>query len=373
MKKAILLIAALLLVGTMLFADASFGIWGRTRFNIAMGNQSTAIDDTWQSWRLWGNDGPQMQFNYSWSNDKLGYTFKIVTNGGGLGTGYDLWGSNGICKAYGTLKLLPALFTLHVGYMQDFDTFRYESGMQMWNTNSDNIGRFNGWGIIAVLAPKDTGFVLAAQFASELGNQNFIDINLNNISVAAQFQLPDIFKIDAGLVRSGGKGGGAEFYPNVSGERGAYHVFARVHLLAVQGMTLNITHNMWGLFENQAGWPYTEMRESLSFRMGIGAFAIAAAGDLLIRMPKAGGDTIMDLFAALEPSYNLGPITVGCGLGIGMNTTVGYDMPKFEIQPYVIITDFSTRIFFDMQIDNDYIAATEDYTWGLSADMTWSF
>jgi len=367
MKKAIILIAALLLVGSIVFADASFGIWGRTRFNIAMGNQTVLLEDTWQSWRLWGNDGPQMQFNYSWSNDKLGYTFKIVINGGGLGTGYDLWGGNGICKAYGTLKLLPGLFTLYVGYMQDFDTFRYESGMQMWNTNSDNIGRFNGWGVIAVLNPKDSGFTLAAQFASELGNQNFIDVNLNNISVAAQFQLPDIFKIDAGFVRSGGKGGGAEFYPTVSGERGAYHIFARLHLLAIQGMTLNVTHNMWGMLENDIGWPNTDMRESLSFRFGAGAFAIAAAGDLQISMPKAGGTSLITLVAAVEPSYNLGPITVGLGVGMDMSTATTADSLTLEFQPYVIITDFSTRIFFDFTLNGDNASATTDYSWGLSA------
>jgi len=373
MKKAIILIAALLLVGSMVYAEASFGIWGRTRFNVAAGNQTVTIDNFWQSWSLWGNNGPQMQFNYSWSNEKMGYTFKIVTNGGGLGTGYDLWGSNGICKAYGTLKLLPGLFTLHVGYMQDFDQFRYESGMQVNNTNSDNIGRWNGWGIIAVLAPKDSGFVLAAQFASELGNQNFININLNNMSVAAEYQIPDLLKFQAGFTRSGGKGGGAEFYPDVSGERGAYHIFARIHLLAVQGMTLNVTHNMWGLLENNIGYPNIDMRESLSFRMGIGAFSIAAAADMQITMPKAGGTSIIDLVAMLEPAYNLGPITVGVGALLSMNTSVATDSVKIEVQPFIQIPDFSTRIFFDFTMNPDRISATSDFTWNLSADMTWSF
>jgi hypothetical protein len=386
MKKAILLIAALLLVGSMVFADASFGIWGRTRFDLVKGdNTTTAANLLTQDWSLWGNQGPQMQFNYSWSSDKLGYTFKYVINGSGLNTGYDFTGGNGIAKAYGTLKLIPNLLTLHVGFMQDYDQFRYEGGMQIDTRNTLNVGRFNGWGLIAVLAPKDSGFVLAAQWRTELGNTSIVDANLSNISIGAEYQMPDIFKVQAGLVRNGNKpwqgGGQGETYPNVLSdpEIGGYQIFVRLHLLAVQGLTLNVTNNIAGLFDNTTFFPNWAIRDTLYARYGIGNFAVALTVESVYSLSNtSGGNNTFDLVGIIEPSYNLGPITLGLGVeltmpqiwSVGTSTT---DSLALQFQPWVLINDFATRIYFDYFMNPDRASATSDYKWDLKVDFTFSF
>jgi hypothetical protein len=389
MKKAILLIAVLLLVGSALFADASFGIWGRTRFAFAEGNQTLTLAQTYQDWGLWGNSGPQMQFNYSWSNDKMGYVFKIVANGSGLGTAYDFTGGNGIAKAYGTLKLVPGLLTLHIGFMQDYDQFRFEGGANIATFNTLNVGRYNGWGLIVVLAPKDSGFVVAAQWRTELGNTSIVDANLSNASIAAEFQVPDVFKVQAGLVRNGNKPWtGApynttqmETYPFIQpdSEFGAYNAFLRLHLLAVQGLTLNVTGTLAGMLENDIGFPNVYNRDTLYARFGVGAFAVALGAEAVLMIPKtSGANSTFDLGIYVEPSYNLGPITLGLGAKLDLPTSysVGVsptDALKIQIEPWVLINDFSTRIFFDYIINPNRVAAQNAFSWDLKADVTFSF
>jgi hypothetical protein len=407
MKKAILLIAVLLLVGSALYAEASFGIWGRTRFALAEGNNTLTLPQTYQDWNLWGNWGPQMQLNYSWSNDKMGYVLKYVYNGGGTnspsgnnqpGAGYDgnswafdYYGGSGIQKAYGTLKLIPNLLTLHVGFMQDYDQFRFEGGAQVNTYNTLNVGRYNGWGLIAVLAPKDSGFVLAVQYRTEQpypasGNgygssSTLLTDNLNNISVAAEFQLPDIFKVQAGLVRNGNKQGGGETYPNVSlnSETGAYNIFIRLHLLAIQGLTLNVTNGIAGLLESDVGWNNVIIRDTLYARFGIGAFAVAVGAESVLNSPKVStNNQTFNLGFYVEPSYNLGPITLGLGglFTLPQSQTVGIsttDSMSIQIQPWVLLNDFSTRIFFDFIINPNRISTDSDYAWDLKVDFTFSF
>jgi len=401
MKKAILLIAVLLLVGSLSFAEGTFGIWGRTRFALAEGNNTLTLAQTYQDWSLWGNNGPQMQLNWSWSSDKMGYTLKYVLSGdhGAIGTttfngpfpititngvhGNNDWRVGGaVAKAYGTLKLVPSLLTLHIGYMQDYDQFRYEGGASAWTFNTQECGRLNGWGLIAVLAPKDSGFVLAAQWRTELGNTLIVDANLSNISIGVEYQMPDIFKVQAALVRAGQAWrGDAVTYPVVDGnpEYGAYNILVRLHLLAVPGLTLNITNNMAGLLEPETSFNNTRIRDTLYARYGIEAFAVALGAESLIVMQKAAGlNTTVDLDAFIEPSYNLGPITVGLGVRMDIPTvwSVGTspdDSLTLEFQPWITITDFATRIFFNFTMNADNVAATSDYTWALKADVTLSF
>src|SRR4030042_6772196 len=104
MKKAILLIAALLLVGSMAYAAPSFGIWGRTVFVLA--GQTANNTQIYQGWGPnWMGSGQRMGLHATFTNDKIEFKFTFYMNQTTIAPS----------NLYGTVKFIPDLLSLYVG------------------------------------------------------------------------------------------------------------------------------------------------------------------------------------------------------------------------------------------------------------------
>lgn len=88
MKKALVVLLALVLAGSLVFAQEeagiTFGSWGRALWNVAGGTNDDPVTDVHQSW---GGDAPRTSLNVRGDSDNVSYALDIFGNGTGLGIG----------------------------------------------------------------------------------------------------------------------------------------------------------------------------------------------------------------------------------------------------------------------------------------------
>ena len=88
MKKALVVLLALVLAGSLVFAleEAAipFGSWGRALWNVAGGTNDEPVTDVHQSW---GGAAPRTSLNVRGDSDNVSYALDIFGNGNGLGLG----------------------------------------------------------------------------------------------------------------------------------------------------------------------------------------------------------------------------------------------------------------------------------------------
>jgi len=378
MKKAILLIAALLMVGSLAFAETSFGIWGRTVFTLAASSNATGatVDQSWGP--NWGAEGPRMGLHATFSNDKIEYKFTFYFNGAFVSDalnparGADIYGTpadttddpiidldpNGnldMVNMYGTLKLIPDLLSVMVGRMDGdgFDTFRKTSPNPNSDVNNDNIGRMNGWGVIIAVSPKDSGFDAALQIKTPTPNEDSYNIanQIYNLNVAASYALPSLLKFTLGFVNQATYDGTANT---------DYNIFARIELLAVENLTLWVDGRVHGIETNAIAMKYV-----LGAGYKMDALGIYLGAYFAIPASPA---TNLSYGANLEGQYDLGDVTPGIILTISDGDTSVAGI-AFSVQPYVNLDDFGTRIAFELTYDT---AGAGTLTWAVPVYFTFS-
>jgi hypothetical protein len=351
MKKAVLLIAALLMVGSFAFADFSIGCWGRTVLQLAGG--LTGDSTIYQGWGPTWGVGPRLNLNTDFTSEKVEFKLTLYYGGSDI--------SNPTAtNFYGTLKFVPDLLSVIVGKVSGdgFDTFRKTSPNPNSDMNNNNIGRMDGWGIIVAVSPKDSGFDAALQLKTpdptDTQNAYNIQDQIYNINVAASYALPDLLKISAGFQNSPGV-----VFPDASSD---YNIWARVELLMVENLTLWVDGRFYGFGTVTA----ISMQYNLGFGYKMDAFGISLGANFKVPASPA---TNLSTAANLEVTYDLGDLTLGGIVSFGIPDFSATGM-TFGIAPYINLDDFGTRIAFEFNYDT---SGSGSYTWAVPVYFTFGF
>jgi hypothetical protein len=342
MKKALVLGVILLAVSSLAFADTGMGMWGRTAFDLAIGQSGTgASTDITQDFGVsfWPGQ-PRENVNLWFSSDKAAFNF----------TAY-FWGAqfdpaNSLVNAYGTLKLVPDMFTLLIGKFtgDGWDNFRKTSPHPIHDVNNGNVGRINGWAIIGDVQPKDTGIEVAlAWLTAGPGTiPNTLAGNARNVVVAASYTMPNTVKITAGSTTA-----------NLDDETvasGATHenqldrnVFGRVELLMVPNLTLWVDAKYWGFDAKPTS--QTNIQAELAAAYSMDALTVVLAATF--GNGEVFGITKSESAYAVYPEvyYNLGVATVGLYAMVGGSTITDSGI-AYAFEPYVKLNDFNLRLSF---------------------------
>jgi hypothetical protein len=380
MKKAVVLGMILLALSCMAYAEGvTVGFdFGRTQFVVAQaamgsGAFSGTPTDLYQGWVPGSGTFPTIHrydMQFAWSTDKVGINMTAYIGNGLMTTNW--------VNMYGTLKLMPDLFTMYIGRFEGdgWDHFRADSAHPIHDVDNSSVGRFSGWGIILDLMPKDMGFD-AAVFVKTLdptsttpvgGNQLLAD-QMHNYGVAASYTVPNMVKLTAGSTT---------FSTAPFADR---NVFGRVELLMVPNLTL--WDDFWYAGFDQPV-TYTKYSDELALQYKMDALTIVFAGFyqanaggtiLGVAFPAgqiAGSDvTILKFYP--EVYYNLGAFTVGLYFGYQSITSsaLSNGVGIMDLEPYIKINDFNLRISFH------YFNATQGSDalggWEIPIIIDWGF
>jgi len=373
MKKAVLIMLALVVFGSFAFGEIGAGMWGRTVFTLASGNDpGTGPSVPVQSWGpSWGGPGPRESMNWFFTSDKLEFHYTANLDGTTIS----------MVNLYGTLNIVPDLAKIHIGYLNGdgFDDFRLTSPNPWNDHNNGNVGRMSGYEIIGILQPKDSGFEAAVAYRTDgvgsatifnypyLSNgtvSEFPDGNVLNTDVALSYAIPSMVKITAGSTVDGN---GGISTPLNNGTR-TRNLFARIQLLMVQNLTLWADVKYTGVFENAD----TKVSAVLASGYTMDALKLYFDGTFGMVAPKAGGDSAITYGAYPTVEYNLGPATLGLWLGLDGNSTANSGL-TIGVEPYVYFSDFKTRISFNYTMDSDKVTSTNDYSWKIPVQLTFGF
>lgn len=391
MKKAVVLIAALLMVGSLAFAmTPSFGIWGRTLFVLAGGSSEAAYDGIYQGiGPNWDGNGPRLGLHIEFNTEKVQFKVVLYFNGAMAQPAAANYGGNQnlqVMSMFGTLKFVPDLLTVYVGKNtgDGWDFFRYENANTSNNINNDNVGRMNGWGLLVAVAPKDSGFEAVVQwkmtepsgfgwagyglpFATDL---EIGDI-MKNIQAGVAYRIPDLLKVQVGYVMlpTGGNleanrvtvwtdtdndnvrdpGEEYSFGNGVANGNGGlapdtqdHNIFARVFLLMVPNLTCVLEGRFFG-------W---ENADQSNFKVQLVAAYQMDALWIGLGAWYAQVNEIGNFGVNLEGKYNLGFLTAGLGVNFG-DSNMDVDGMQLKIMPWVLLNDFGTRIAFEYSMDTD--------------------
>lgn len=359
MKKLLVVLLALTCLSALAFADASIGFgFGRTQFSVAASSSAAGATIT----QGWSNDSvapdswppaPRENLDIAYSSDHAAFHFTGYLDGTVL-----TW--PGI---YGTLKLMPDLFSLMIGRFDNdgWDTFRMSSPHPIRDVNNNNVGRFNGWGVILDIAPKDSGFDAAVMYRTgdpTVGSS--IDAFSNtvlNTYVAASYTLPNLLKITAGSTTEG-----ALYFPN-------RNFFGRVQLLLIPNLTLWADARYFGFDVTPTATSNIVAELAGSLNLNPLTIVWAVTYSALETVPG----TKTSVWAAYpEVYFNMGAITLGLFAGI-----MGGDLPAvpsgtigWQVEPYIVLNDFNLRASFH------YISSTESGAvsrWEVPVLITWGF
>jgi len=357
MKKLLVVLLALTCLSALAFADASIGFgFGRTQFSVASGD-SGAGSDIMQGFAGNGNSwppAPRENLDVAYSSDHAAFHFTAYLDGTIL-----TW--PGI---YGTLKLIPDMFSLLIGRFDNdgWDTFRMTSPHPIRDVNNANVGRFNGYGVILDVAPKDSGFEAAVMYrtgdpTAPGASQDSLTRTVVNTFIAASYTLPGMLKITAGSDTEG-----VLYVPN-------RNVFGRVQLLLIPNLTLWLDARYFGFDMTPTATSNIVAELAGSLDMKPLTIVWAAKYSMLEAVP--GTKTSMwEVYP--EVYFNMGAITLGLFAGVA-----GGDLPAlpsgtilYQVEPYIVLNDFNLRASFN------YVSNTSSgaiATWEVPVLITWGF
>lgn len=176
MKKAVFVIAALVVFTSFTFAQASVGAWGRGIFVPAAGGEDMVMD-TQASW----GGAPRIGVTISGSSDNVGFQLDFNGDNDGIGAGdqQKIW-----------VKLFDML-TISVGRVLD-DTLRGNAVFGAWNwvrydvidgedaifvRVRDQVTTYHGSNVVIALAPVEGAYIFASWY-NILGVTALIEDNL---------------------------------------------------------------------------------------------------------------------------------------------------------------------------------------------------
>jgi len=356
MKKAVVLGVILLALSTLAYADASvaFG-FARTQLNLAQGSDVSGSDimSGWTGPSGTFPPGMRETLDLAWSGDHA--AFKITTY-----VQNSVWN---LVNIQGTLKLMPDMFSLIVGRFDGdgFDAFRMTSPHPIRDVNNSNVGRFNGWGAIVDVAPKDSGFegavmvktgdpTAGAGFDTGAGSQATAMETFSNTNVGFAYTVPNTVKVTAGST----SGTGAVDY------RAHRDIFGRFELLMVPNLTAWADVRYYG-FDLPS--KVTNIDAELAGAYDMKPLTIVLAAQLM------DDDSVVGFKVYPEVYYNMGAFTLGLYANIGASDTSAFsDTLTYAVEPYVKINDFGLRISF--YYAHDTVADLS--TWEVPILIDWS-
>lgn len=358
MKKFLVVLLALACLSTLVYAEGStvgFG-WGRVQFNVASGDSASG-SQIMSGWANLSGDtwppAPRENLDLAYSGNFTSFQLTGYLNGTVLS-----W-----VNINGTLKLIPDMVSLKIGEFNGdgFDAFRKTSPHPLRDVNNSNVGRMNGWGIIADVAPKDSGFEAAVfyQTGDPTAASSIATLNstLGNTEVGASYTLPGMAKVTAGAVVGNLYNAGAIGYDRV--------IFGRIELLMVPNLTL------WAdVAYDGFDWSPTtvsNINAELAAGYSMGPLGIAFAG-------KFGSNDnlvtkVMSWSVYPEVYYDIGPATAGVFVGVSGNDVANSGI-GYQFEPYVKIKDFNLRVSFH------YIGSTATGAisrWEVPIIIDWGF
>lgn len=355
MKKAVVLGMILLALGTLAYADASIGFgWGRTQFNIAQGSDVSNSDIT-SGWVGPASDWPpgmRENLDIAWSGDHT--AFKL--------TGYLQNTVLNWVNIQGTLKLMPDMFSVMIGRFDGdgFDAFRKTSPHPIRDVNNGNVGRFNGWGVIFDVAPKDSGLEAAVMlktgdptagadgFGAGAGSTATIEETLTNTNVGFAYTVPNTVKIVAGSTT-------AVVY------HASRNIFGRVELLMVPNLTA------WADVKYD-GFDQDPKVSNINAELA-GAYDMKPI-TIVLATTFGSNDKVTSFAVIPEVYYNAGALTLGLYANIGASDAKHIsDTMVYAVEPYVKLNDFNTRISFMYKHDSVFDVST----WEIPVLIDWGF
>jgi len=359
MKKAVVLGMILLALGTLAYADASIGFgWGRTTFTVASGSDAKDSDIL----SGWGTAdfpaAPRENLDIAWSGDHTAFHLTGYLDGTVLS-----W-----VGIYGTLKLMPDMFSVLIGEFNNdgWDTFRKTSPHPIRDVNNGNVGRFNGYGVIFDVAPKDSGFELGVMLktgdpsasvangtsladftfgAAADGSPATISETFTNTNVGLSYTIPNTAKIVLGSTT-------AVVY------RASRNIFGRVELLMVPNLTA------WADVKYD-GFDQPTKVSNINAELA-GAYDMKPI-TIVLATTFGSNDSVLSLAVTPEVYYNMGALTLGLYGNVG-GSYHSTDM-DYTVEPYVKLNDFNTRISFAYAHDS----ATDTSTWRVPVMIDWGF
>jgi len=361
MKKAVVLGVILLALGTLAYADASIGFgWGRTTFTIAQGEMGDAASDDIIT--QWGPDfpsAPRENLDIAWSGDHT--AFKI--------TGYLDGTQLGWVNIYGTLKLIPDMFSVMIGEFNGdgFDAFRKTSPHPIRDVNNDNVGRFNGYGVIFDIAPKDSGFEGAVMIKTgdpsgskaflidPTGSPATIQQTFTNTNVGLGYTVPNTVKVVAGSTSE------VEY-------TASRNIFGRVEILMVPNLTLWVDAKYRG-FDRDFSAIKSEVAGAYDMKplTIVWAATVESSDEPTTTNPL--GDSVLTWNVYPEVYYDMGALTLGLYASVGGNDVADSGI-AYGVEPYIKLDDFNTRISF-MYSGSTADGATS--TWKIPVMIDWGF
>jgi len=390
MKKAVVLGMILLAIGGMAFADGvTVGMdFGRTQFNLAsalsgngLTSDQTAVRQGWIGPTEQFPTGQRLDIQLAWSNDHTGVNFT-----GYLGNATMSW-----VNAYGTLKLIPDMFTVQIGEQSGdgWDHFRWDSAHPIHDVDNHSVGRFSGWGAILDLMPKDTGFEAAlylhtgdptangsySYFGATGGAVQQLANMASNYGFAASYMVPNLLKVQAGSQAFG-------LYPTPQ-----RNIFAGVQLLAIPNLTAFDSFWYAGFDQATSVTIYSD-ELALSYDMkpltlilaaffgqnDFGGFSLSPAALPGVATPdysrgQNGGSDYTVWAVQPEVIYNMGMLSLGLYASI-MSTSISNFGISYIVEPYVKLNDFGLRISF---LYAGSTATNATSSWEIPVLIDWGF
>lgn len=350
MKKAVVLGMILLALGTLAYADASVGFgWGRTTFTVA-GNSGENILSGWGI-----NDfpsAPRENLDLAWSGDHTAFHLTGYLDGTVLS-----W-----VGIYGTLKLMPDLFSVMIGRFDNdgWDAFRKTSPHPIRDVNNGNVGRFNGYGIILDVAPKDSGFEAAVMYKTgdpTTDGTETIEKTLINTNVGFSYTVPNTVKIVAGS--TSGTDNTVVYAPHRD-------IFGRVELLMVPNLTAWVDVKYTGFDAKPDA--VSNINAELAGAYDMKPLTIVMAA--VFGSNDVGGTSVTSFGVVPEVYYNMGAFTLGVygNLMVGDSSAIS-DTMSWAVEPYVKLNDFNTRISVNITKSSD----KGQPNWEIPIMIDWGF
>lgn len=154
MKKALVVLFALVLAGSLVFAQEAsgitFGSWGRALWNVASGTNDEPVTDVHQSW---GGAAPRTSLNVRGDSDNVSYALDIFGNGSAISMGDNAY-----------IEVRPGDWAaLTLGKMDKNET-RGDACFGMWNWDRIGVvGAYSQEGFIFGDLSDANGFGLSAR------------------------------------------------------------------------------------------------------------------------------------------------------------------------------------------------------------------
>ena len=364
MKKALIALLALACLSALSFADGvTVGMdFGRSQFVLAS-NSGVSGADTLQGWGqayppsgTWP-PGQRLDIQMAWSNDHTAVNF----------TGYLMNNTMDYVNAYGTLKIVPDMAKVIIGRFQGdgFDAFRMDSNHPIHDVDNSSVGRFSGWGVIADVAPKDSGFEAALALLTDnpanITTPPDIASAASNYEFGASYTVPNLVKITAGSTTFN------TLWPATDRR----NVFGRVQLLMVPNLTL--WDDFWykGLDVSPS---VTQYSDELAAQYVMDKLTIVFAG-FYQSDASITNSTVSVIKVYPEVYYNLGMFTVGLYLGYEMDMiqNVTNNGSRIDVEPYIKLNDFGLRVSLHYTSVTPVGTTTATGAWEIPVIVDWGF